>query len=224
MLAPWAWPVLLWIVGILGAGTWAMPGGAPRLAFAVLAAGILAFCLWFFRNPTRRPPPGDLALVAPADGVVDVVEEVDAPQGGRALKIGIFLSVFDVHVNRAPLAGTVTWALYQPGAFHDARRKDRADANEANTIAIAAAAAPGLTVHVRQAAGLIARRIVCAVGVGGRVERGGLYGMIRFGSRTEVYLPLSWRHAGRVRIGDRVVGGETIIAIVAPTADGDLPA
>ncbi len=224
MIAPWAWPVLAWIVAILGFATWLMPAGWPQCAMGTVALAILAFCLWFFRNPRRTAPEGPRRLVAPADGVIDVVAVVDEPDyiGGKAQQVGIFLSVFDVHVNRSPVAGTVRYARWRPGAFHDARRADCADVNEANIIGIEVdpAVAPGLRLAVRQVAGLIARRIVCAAGVGDRIERGGLYGMIRFGSRTELLVPVGWNHRVLVKPGDRVVGGETVIIELAPTAEG----
>jgi phosphatidylserine decarboxylase len=175
-------------------------------------AGIL-FCLNFFRDPDRGVPPDADAVVAAADGVVDDIIEIDEPEvlKGKARRISIFLNVFDVHVNRAPIAGKVTHRVHYPGnwpgPYLDARHPECATYNEALTWAFAGAKA---TIVVRQITGAIARRIVPWSRVGDEVEKGFRFGMIRFGSRTEIYLPLNAEVV--VKLGDRVRGAESIIA------------
>ena len=166
---------------------------------------LAAFCLYFFRDPERHVPAGNL-VVSPADGkVVDVREsEFD---GRRVWKISIFLSVFDVHVNRAPLAGTIRNVRYQPGRFLMAFRPEASVENEQNTVTIEG---DGLTVVFKQIAGTIARRIVFRKQLGDRVERGERVGLIKFGSRVDVFLPIETPPA--VVVGDRVSGGSSILA------------
>lgn len=182
------------------------------LAAAVPALG-LAFTLSFFRDPVRRPPPGDETLVSPADGRVTDIGEVPA---GRDLdepsvRVGIFLSVFDVHVNRTPCAGVVKSTRYTPGEFLDARNPECAKRNERNDILIERPATRD-QVLVRQISGAIARRIVCGIRENDVVEKGQRVGMIKFGSRTELYVPSRSLAEVTVKVGDRVKGGETVIA------------
>jgi phosphatidylserine decarboxylase len=215
VIARWGIAPLLVSWGVLAWGAWLLPGGwIQDIGIAVaIAAGL--FVLWFFRNPKRTPPPGPHRLVAPADGTVWDIDELPEPLviNGQARRIGIFLSVFNVHVNRAPCAGTVTYANYRPGRFLDVRHPDCSDLNEANTLGIACDPEVGADIRivVRQLAGLIARRIICTHGVGDRLARGELYGMIRFGSRTELYVPLDRPHKVLVKRGDKVKGGETVL-------------
>lgn len=220
MIARWGIGPILISWGVLAWGAWALPDGPIQAAGIAVAIACGLFVLWFFRSPRRVPPPGDNRLVAPADGTVWDVDEVviDEVIGGKARRIGIFLSVFDVHVNRSPCAGKVIHAEYRPGRFLDVRHPDCPDANEANTLGIACDPAVGkdLRIVVRQLAGLIARRIICTHGVGDRLGRGELYGMIRFGSRTEVFIPADRPHKVLVKRGDKVKGGETIIAEILP--------
>jgi phosphatidylserine decarboxylase len=184
-----------------------------------IGIAVAAFCwlftLAFFRNPARTPQGGEQCLIAPADGVVADITEVDEPEflHGRAVRIGIFLSVFDVHVNRSPLSGTIAYARYTPGKFLDARHPDVSHENEANTLGVVAddRVASGLKVLVRQLSGLIARRIISTHGVGDHLSRGELYGMIKFGSRTELWVPLTYPHKVTVQVGQRVKCGETVI-------------
>ncbi len=167
------------------------------------------FCLNFFRDPDRAVPPGDDIVVAAADGVVADILEIDEDEvlKTKCLRVGIFLNVFDVHVNKAPIAGKVTYRQHHPGLFLDARNPECSVKNEALTWAIEGKKA---TLVIRQITGAIARRIVPWSLVGDEVEKGFRFGMIRFGSRTEIYLPLT--ATVEVKIGDRVVGAETIIA------------
>ncbi len=175
----------------------------------VLSVLLVLFCLNFFRDPDREVPPGDDVVVAAADGVVaDIVEiEEDEVLKTRCQRVGIFLNVFDVHVNKAPIAGKITYRQHHPGLFLDARNPECSIKNEALTWAIEGKYA---TLVVRQITGAIARRIVPWSKVGDAVEKGFRFGMIRFGSRTEIYLPLTSKI--EVKIGDRVRGAETVIA------------
>lgn len=213
--ARWGIPTLLTVSGVLGWGVWLLPAGGARTIGLVVAALLWLFTLAFFRNPARRPLGDERSLVAPADGVVADIGEVDEVEfiGGRALRIGIFLSVFDVHVNRSPVAGTITYARYKPGQFLDARHPDVSHENEANTLGIevSPAVAPGLKLLVRQLSGLIARRIICTHGVGDALTRGELFGMIKFGSRTELWLPAACAHRVLVAPGQRVRCGQTVL-------------
>jgi phosphatidylserine decarboxylase len=179
----------------------------------VVAGLLLIFCLNFFRDPERAISPGDDVVVAAADGVVADIEEVEEPEvlKTRCRRVGIFLSVFDVHVNKAPIAGRITYRQYYagvaPGPYLDARHAEVSRCNEALTWAIEGARA---TLVVRQLTGAIARRIVPWSAVGDTVPKGFRFGMIRFGSRTEVFLPLGATVA--VKVGDKVKGAETVIA------------
>ncbi len=188
---------------------------------AVLAPGViglalhwtslvaLLFCLNFFRDPDREVPPGDGVVVAAADGVVADIAEIDENEvlKTRCKRVGIFLNVFDVHVNKAPIAGRITYRQHHPGLYLDARHPECSIRNEALTWAFEGKAG---TLVVRQITGAIARRIVPWSKVGDDVDKGFRFGMIRFGSRTEVYLPLT--STIEVKIGDRVRGAETVIA------------
>ena len=186
-------------------------------ALAAIPLLLLLFTLSFFRDPVRRPPPGEETLVSPADGrVTDVTEmppgrDLDEP----SVRVGIFLSVFDVHVNRTPCAGVVKATRYTPGEFLDARHPECSKRNERNDILIERPAVRD-RVLVRQISGAIARRIVCGIRENDVVEKGQRVGMIKFGSRTELYVPSRSLAEVTVKVGDRVKGGETIIARTRP--------
>lgn len=200
----------------------------PAASFYVVAAsghswawfaGGLATVLWlggmaFFRDPQRQTPTVTGILVAPADGKVVEVSNLEGHPdvGSPATRIGIFLSVFDVHVNRSPCSGTVRRITYQPGQFLDARDPDSGRLNEANTIVIEPDDPSKGPVVVRQIAGLIARRVVCAVKVGDRVETGQRIGLIKFGSRTELIIRTDSGYAPAVNVGDRAYGAVTVVA------------
>jgi phosphatidylserine decarboxylase len=175
----------------------------------VLAGLLVVFCINFFRDPEREIPAGDEVVVAAADGVVADIEELEESEvlKTKCRRVGIFLSVFDVHVNKAPIAGKIIYRQHHPGLYLDARNPECSKKNEALTWAIQGAKA---TVVIRQLTGAIARRIVPWSQVGDTVPKGFRFGMIRFGSRTEIYLPMS--ATVEVKIGDRVVGSSTIIA------------
>ena len=175
----------------------------------VIAGLLVIFCLNFFRDPEREIPAGDDVVVAAADGVVADIEELEESEVLRTKcrRVGIFLSVFDVHVNKAPIAGKIIYRQHHPGLYLDARNPECSKKNEALTWAIEGAKA---TLVIRQLTGAIARRIVPWSQVGDTVPKGFRFGMIRFGSRTEIYLPMS--ATVEVKIGDRVVGSSSVIA------------
>lgn len=175
---------------------------------AFVALLLTGFVLYFFRNPERTPPADPAAVVAPADGKVIVVERVpETPLGCEALKISIFMSVFNVHVNRAPYSGKVVDMFYHRGKFFDARHGRASFENERNGIVLELDS--GVRIAFVQIAGLIARRIVSYPRIGDRLTRGERYGLIRFGSRVDVYLPTDV--TPQVKLGDTTVAGETIL-------------
>lgn len=189
---------------------WAVAGGA--------------FVVWllllnFFRDPDRETPQGPLLLIAPADGVVQDLTDVDEPRflGGRASRLGIFLSPLDVHVNRAPMAGTVAEVVYTKGKMLKAFDPLAITENESCAVGMEVLGGRGRIV-VRQVTGAVARRIVCPLKAGDRLEAGQRYGMIKFGSRTEVWVPAGLRVRWSVGVGDRVVGGRTVIGTVEEPA------
>lgn len=170
-------------------------------------------CALFFRHPRRQPPTRPGAIVAPADGMVTLIETVEPPPelnlpAGPMTRVSIFLSVFDAHVQRAPVAGEVVTVKYQPGIFGSAERDEASSQNERNSVWLRTP--DGVDVVAVQIAGLIARRIVCSVHVGDTLELGQTYGLIRFGSRLDTYFPQSAEI--RVELGQRAIGGETILA------------
>lgn len=176
---------------------------------AVATALLTLFVSWFFRNPPRMIPQGAGLVVAPGDGIVLAVEEEFEPRyiKDRAVRISIFLNVFDVHINRMPCEGTIEDIQYQPGLFLIASKPHATLKNEQNAVMIRTV--EGAKVVCVQVAGLIARRIVCWVNPRDRAVRGERYGLIRFGSRMDTYLPVAT--AIKVTVGDRVKGGETLL-------------
>jgi phosphatidylserine decarboxylase len=179
--------------------------------------GLSAWCIYFFRDPPRGVPQEDGLLVAPADGLVQmVVLAVPPPElglGSEALtRVSIFLSVFDVHINRVPCSGTVDVVAYRPGSFLNAAADKASDENE--RMAIALRRDDGRMIGVVQIAGWIARRIVCRIKPGQSLLVGERFGHIRFGSRTDLYLPAGARLL--VSPGQRMIGGETVMAELDP--------
>ena len=170
------------------------------------------FFMWFFRDPHRTIPTGPGIIVSPADGVVTEAEWVETTLGSK-LRLSIFLNVFDVHVNRSPVAGTVKLVEYREGGFMNAMKPESGISNEQTMIQIAAG---GYDVALKQIAGLLARRIVCNVKAGDRIERGQRIGLIKFGSRCDVLLPPDANL--KVKTGSRVKGGSSIIAVMPAPA------
>jgi phosphatidylserine decarboxylase len=200
----------LYAVPLVAAGV--VLGWLTRPGWATPTLLLALFFFWFFRDPERAIPREPGTLVSPADGKVTDVSPMTVGNM-RWTRISIFLSVFDVHVNRSPIAGTVTEVRYQRGRFLDARSKLCAEQNEQNIVTVEG---EGHTVIFKQIAGLLARRIVFYPKVGDLVERGQRVGLIKFGSRVDVLLDPA---AGlKVKVGDRVRGGSSVLAYL-PGAD-----
>ncbi|HVK11113.1 MAG TPA: phosphatidylserine decarboxylase family protein [Gemmataceae bacterium] len=170
--------------------------------------------VWFFRDPPRRVPTATGLVVAPADGKVVAIDEIahDEFVGGPAVQIGIFLSIFNVHVNRAPVAGRVIGLRYKPGKYLNALRPESARENEQLAVRVQETTAPYRRYVVRQITGAIARRIVCWLRPGDELARGEKFGMIKLGSRTELVLPREEGLIIRTKIGDKVKAGLTVLA------------
>lgn len=170
------------------------------------------FTLYFFRDPEARVPSGTGLVVAPAHGKVDIIDEITEPDvmRGRCRRVSIFLSVFDVHVQQAPVTGRVTLVRHNPGKFLNALKAESATENENVLIGYEAAEPARGPVGMRLLAGLIARRIIPWVAVGDEVAKGQRVSLIQFGSRVDIYLPLTAKV--EVQMGQRVVGGETVVA------------
>lgn len=184
---------------------------SPNLGW--IGAILTVWCMYFFRNPERVVPAREGLLVSPADGVVcqisSVVPAADLELGDKPLtRISIFLNVFDVHVNRVPIAGVVRKVIYHEGQFLNASFDKASDKNERNTVVVDVTT--GQRIAFVQIAGLIARRIRCDIGAQDNVETGQVFGLIRFGSRMDVYLPEGVEPL--VIEGQRMIAGETILA------------
>jgi phosphatidylserine decarboxylase len=177
----------------------------------------MLFFLWFFRDPKRRIPNDPGAIVSPADGVVTEAEWVETTLGSK-LRVSIFLNVFDVHVNRSPIAGEVKLVEYREGGFMNAMKPESVLTNEQTLIRIDGG---GYEVAFKQIAGLLARRIVCNLKVGDTVERGQRVGLIKFGSRCDVLMPAEADL--KVRVGSTVTGGTSILAVLPGGLRNGLP-
>lgn len=197
---PFAIPLL-----ILGVALWVFGMRYPACFFTILTI----FVLWFFRNPERVAPQDLSAVISPADGRIIVAEEINEDRylKKKALKISVFMNVFNVHVNRVPYSGKVQDVIYNKGKFISANMDKASIDNEQNAVILDIGS--GKRIMFVQIAGLIARRIVCYLKPGDTVEKGKRMGLIRFGSRVDVYLPSG--SALNVKIGDKVVAGETIL-------------
>lgn len=196
-LSHFLWP------GILVAGVLALTG--LLIAFALFAG-------YFFRDPDAQVPAGSGLVVSPAHGTVDVIDEVDemTVMGGRCRRVSIFLSVFNVHVQQAPVAGTVTLVRHAPGQFLNALKLESAALNENVIVGFQSTEPDCGPVAIKLITGLIARRIIPWIEPGDAVAKGERVSLIQFGSRVDLYLPLRARVS--VSLGDRVVGGETVMA------------
>ena len=210
-LAPEGYPFIGGAL-VLAAVAWVLArqlGGAWAAGAASLLTVLALFVVWFFRDPAPQLPAAAELVVAPGQGRVIDIREVEEPSflGGRARRISIFLSIFDVHVQRAPVSGTVERREYRPGAYAVAWTEKASAGNERASLGITT---PHGRVLVHQIAGLVARRIVTDPSEGDRVERGQRIGLIRFGSRVDLFLPLEWEVT--CAVGDRVRVGSTPLA------------
>jgi phosphatidylserine decarboxylase len=196
-----------WILGILT--LFGVAGALLSVWLSLFFFLLFFFTVAFFRDPERIVPVNPNFIVAAADGTVMDTVECDENQvlKTKTRRVGIFLSVFDVHTNRAPIDGRVIYRRHQKGLYLDARRPDCSEKNESMTWGFEN---PRVTIVARQITGAIARRIVAWAQVGDELKKGDRFGMIRFGSRTELYLPLNAEVL--VKVGDHVLGGSTIIA------------
>jgi len=204
-VAPEGWPFIV-IPAAIAAGL--ALAGRRTLATPFAAAALAS--LGFFRDPEREVPAVSGGVLAPADGRVIGVDELDDPFVGPAVRVAIFLSPLDVHVNRAPLAGLVVGVDYTRGRFVPAYREDAAAVNEQCVVHLQGESA---RVTVVQIAGVVARRIVCRVGRGDKLAAGERFGMIRFGSRTDCLMPRGTDV--RVGVGEQVTGGVTVLGLLA---------
>jgi phosphatidylserine decarboxylase len=201
--------VLVAIAVVLGYYVW--------VPVSLIVVPVLIWLFAFFRDPERTLPAEQHAMVSPADGTVsDVMElEHDELLGGPCVRVGIFLSVFNVHVNRAPCDGRVMKVIYKEGKFINAMSHNAASSdNESNTVVMNEPHGDRPIVVVKQIVGLIARRIICTVKDGDTVHRGDRIGMIKFGSRTEVYIPMWLKPQVKVTVGQTVRGAADVIAIL----------
>ena len=199
-----------WLAAHVGSLVLAMAGGL------VVLWGLFAlFTFYFFRDPEPSVPAGKRLVIAPGHGKVDTIDTTTEPAylGGECRRISIFLSVFDVHVQNAPVTGRIAFFKHSPGQYLNAMRADSALYNENVLLGIAAAEPGGAKIGVRIIAGLIARRIVPWVAQNDEVQRGERISLVQFGSRVDLYLPLNARL--KVKLGDHVVGGESIMAELA---------
>jgi len=204
---PAGWPfIAIFACGAVLLFWWMMPAGFVGLVLTV-------WCIYFFRDPARTTPTRDGLVISPADGVVQSIqsavppEELDMGTEPRT-RVAVFMNVFDVHVNRAPVSGTITAAAYRPGKFLNASLDKASEFNERQSLKITTD--DGADVAFIQIAGLVARRILCQVKEGDKLGAGERFGMIRFGSRVDVYLPDGTEPL--VAIGKRAVAGETVLA------------
>ena len=204
---PAGWPFISLFAGITALITWFM----PPLGF--LALLLTAWCVYFFRDPARITPDRKGLLISPADGIIQSIVQAPPPPEldmGREprTRIAVFMNVFDVHVNRIPINGTITAAVYHPGKFLNASLDKASEQNERQSLRVRTE--EGKDVAFVQIAGLVARRILCNCDVGDQVRAGDRFGLIRFGSRVDVYLPSGVNPA--VIEGQVAIAGETILA------------
>lgn len=191
--------------GVVAALLWKLTHSYALLSVPLLLA---AFFLWFFRDPNRQIPSEPGQIVSPGDGVVTEAEWIETVNGSR-LRLSIFLNVFDVHVNRSPVSGVVKLVEFRKGNFLNAMKPESVLFNEQTLVVIDAG---NYEVSYKQIAGLLARRIVCTVKEGDRIERGQRVGLIKFGSRVDVLMPPEANL--KVKMGTRVLGGSTVLAVL----------
>ncbi len=198
-------PYILLFATVSALGVWLW--GILGFILAILGLLFFVFTLFFFRDPKRSIPNEADAIVSPADGKIVSVDAVEDPAIGNSVRISIFMSPLNVHINRSPVSGEVVEVMHYPGRFHRAFREEASLSNERTEMVLSTSFGK---IKVKQIAGIIARRIVCRARVGERLSIGQKYGLIHFGSRVELYLPAGTRIL--VRVGQKVVGGETIVA------------
>lgn len=217
-LTRYGWPqVVVYPVLVVAAMLAVALGGSahtPLWAIVVteaILAAVLAWALMFFRDPRRNTPRDETLFVAPADGRVTDIEQMPQSEliGGPTLRIGIFLSIFNVHINRSPCNARVETIAYRKGSYLNAMNPLSAKVNESNTLTLVRTGEPRDRFVVRQISGAIARRIVCEAKEGSELSQGQAFGMIKFGSRTELYVPASKPIECLVCIGDAVKAGIT---------------
>jgi phosphatidylserine decarboxylase len=212
-LAKWGYgelAVILIANGLL-ASIFIYYGLAPIAAIPLILAGI---GVYFFRDPERHPPAGEGLVLSPADGTIQDIGEVDEPRfiQGKALRIGIFMSVFSVHVNRTPVKGRVAYLFYKPGNFLAAMNPQAIDVNESfATGFVTSHAGREFKLLMRQISGVLARKIICVLREGEEIAAGERLGMIKFGSRAEIYIPIDVKFEIAVAIGQKVTAGETVL-------------
>jgi phosphatidylserine decarboxylase len=207
-------PAIVAIAMIIGPLVW--PKHLPVWGIVVIESAFAIFLVWllcFFRDPKRTAPGDKNLLLAPADGRVTDIEEVNEPDfiGGAALRIGIFLSIFDVHINRAPCNVRVAKMTYRPGKYKNAMNPQSGRMNESNDLVLLRTDSPQDRLILRQISGAIARRIVCETREGEELRGGQRFGMIKFGSRTELYVPARNNAKCLVEIGEKVKAGVSVI-------------
>jgi phosphatidylserine decarboxylase len=188
----------------------AVTRGSAWLWILFGALGLVALWVpWFFRDPEREGPRGDGLVISPADGKVVLIREVDEPSfvRGKALRVSVFMNIFSVHVNRYPVSGTVKYVHYNPGKFLNAAVEKSSLENEQSSVGIESR---GARVLVRQIAGLVARRIITYSRDGDAAAQGARFGIIRFGSRVDVFVPTHWTL--KVKEGDQALAGMTVLA------------
>ena len=205
--------IFIAIAALIALGTFALALNRRSWPLWLLAFVLLLLALWvayFFRDPERTGPRGERVVIAPADGKVVLIQEVDEPtfMGGRSKRVSIFMNVFNVHVNRYPVSGTVRHVKYNPGKFLNAAVEKSSLENEQMSVGLETS--NGTRLLVRQIAGLIARRIVTYSKEGEQVEQAQRMGLIRFGSRVDVFLPLD--ATVKVKPGDMTIAGSSEIA------------
>ena len=205
----------IWLIAFVASWIGAILTTVVVPVLVVLWALFSVFTLYFFRDPNACVPAGSNLVVSPGHGKIDAIDTTTEPQfmGGECQRVSMFLSVMNVHVQNAPVPGTVDFFKYTTGQFINALRSESATHNENVLLGFAASDPPGQKVGVRLIAGVIARRIVPFVEAGDRVSRGDRISLIQFGSRVDVYLPLNAKI--RAKLGDAVVGGESVLAELA---------
>lgn len=208
-------PLVLITLGVITAvsGTKGVISLTVTVVLEVIFAVILVWAVSFFRDPYRKPPKGKENIVSPADGKITDIERLENVDFIRepAVKIGIFLNIFDVHINRSPCEAEVRDIIYRKGKKKNAMNPESSRVNESNTLHLVRADAPEDKLIVRQISGAIARRIVCKTRIGNRLGTGEKFGMIKYGSRTELYLPANDRLECLVKVGDKVKAGTTVL-------------